>query len=107
MENKMAAIQPLIGHTETFLKKLKAVFSIADLLSKFISRLYVDAILLFSIVSLNVGLALWLGDVLGKMYLGFLLVAAFYGVVALTLKLLQKSIKVSVNHSLIKQMLNE
>ncbi len=112
MENKMAALQPLIGDTENFLKtnlellKLKAVNSIADLLSKFISRLYVSAVLLFSLVSLNIGLALWLGDLFGKMYLGFLSVAAFYGLLALTLKLMQKSIKLRANDSLIDQMLN-
>lgn len=108
----MGTLHPLIGDTENFLKtnlellKLKAVNSLADLLSKLISKFYVTAILLFSVVSLNIGLALWLGDLFGKVYLGFLTVAAFYGLFALILKRFQKRIKLHTNHSLIKQMLS-
>jgi hypothetical protein len=64
--------------TSIELVKLKALDKTADLVSSIIPIsvfiLLISAFLLF----LNLGIALWLGELLGKIFYGFFVVAGFY-----------------------------
>ena len=51
-------------------------------------------------------LALWIGELVGKLYFGFFIVAAFYVLVALLLHYLPGLIKSPVNDAIILKMLN-
>jgi hypothetical protein len=66
------------GKTSIELVKLKSIDKIADIVSSIIPLsvfiLLVSAFLLF----LNLGIALWLGELLGKLFYGFFVVAGFY-----------------------------
>jgi hypothetical protein len=66
------------GKTSIELVKLKALDKTADLVSSIIPVsvfiLLISAFLLF----LNLGIALWLGELLGKIFYGFFIVAGFY-----------------------------
>lgn len=60
------------------LNKLKAIEKTADVVSSFIPHTIVFVIISFFVLSLNFGLAFWIGDVLGNVAFGFFIVAGFY-----------------------------
>jgi len=54
----------------------------------------------------NLGLALWLGEILGKTFYGFLVVAAFYGIIGMIIHFfMHKWLKKLVSDYIIKHML--
>lgn len=88
MKNETNFFEPIIeraqnyGKTSYELLKLKAVDKTADISSSFVSRaIAISAIILFT-VFLSIGVALWLGERLGKLYYGFFYVAGFYAIVS-------------------------
>ena len=86
--------------------KLKAVEKISDLGSSMIPKVFIIGIVISTLLFLNIGLALWLGDVLGIMYLGFLAVGAFHALIALVFRLFfYKRLKQSVSRQIIKALL--
>lgn len=89
------------GYTKTTfeLTKLKALEHIARIAAVGLSRMVVVLWLSLFGLLLSVGIALWLGDVLGKVYFGFFIVAAFYLVSGLLLHIfLHKWISARVSH---------
>ena len=60
------------------LLKLKAIDRSTEVVSAVIPDLIVSTLMLVFLLFINLGLALWLGDILGEVYYGFLLVAGFY-----------------------------
>ncbi|MDO9000027.1 MAG: hypothetical protein Q7W45_09700 [Bacteroidota bacterium] len=112
MENKTSFLEPLIERVEEYGKtsfeliKLKVIDKSAKISSTFLYRgigLFVFGIFL---VFANIGLALWLGDLLGKIYFGFLCVAGFYAfVLGALFFILNNWIKKQINNSIILQLL--
>ncbi|MGA2408621.1 MAG: hypothetical protein ABSF81_17995 [Bacteroidales bacterium] len=66
------------GKTSYELVKLKALDKTTDVVSTLIPHSVVVALIASFMLFLNLGLALWLGEVLGKTFYGFFVVAAFY-----------------------------
>ncbi len=66
------------GQTSFELNKLKAIEKTADIVSSFIPHTIVLIILAFFILSLNIGMAFLIGDMLDKTAYGFFIVAGFY-----------------------------
>lgn len=95
------------GKTSLELFKLKAVEKTSDTISKiFIYGIIASVILLFAIAA-NIGIALWIGDLIGKSYYGFFCVAGFYFIVGCVLFFWMKNtIKTKVGNSIISKMLN-
>jgi hypothetical protein len=94
------------GKTSIELAKLKALDKTTDIVSSFVPLfvvvIFVESFLLF----LNLGLAFWLGEVLGKSFYGFFVVAAFYVFAGIVVHLfLQKWIKKVVGNYIIKRVL--
>lgn len=92
--------------TRVDLLKLQAVDKTSDVVSSLVVMLIVS--LIFSIVFfvLNIGLALWIGTLLGKTYYGFFVVAAFYIIVGLLIYLLKgKFLKEDISNLIIKKLL--
>ena len=112
MEAKANLIEPLLERAEQYSKtsfellKLKSLDKTADVTSTLISRLLLIIVLSLFALTLNIGIALWLGDLLGKNYYGFLVVASFYGLIGIILFFTHPLIKARVNNSIITQMLN-
>ena len=112
MEAKANLIEPLLERAEQYSKtsfellKLKSLDKTADVTSALISRLFLIIILSLFALTLNIGVALWLSDLLGKNYYGFLVVAAFYGFIGIILFFIHPYIKARINNSIITQMLN-
>ena len=113
MEEKILYIEPLLikaeayGKTSYELVKLKTIDKTSDILSTAVSRGTVVFVLSIFIVMINIAIALWLGDILGKSYYGFFCVAGFYGICGLILYFyMHKWIKQRIGDSIISQMLN-
>jgi fatty acid desaturase len=66
------------GKTSFELVKLKTIDKTADVVSSLVPHSVVFILIASFMLFLNLGLALWLGDILGKMFWGFFVVAAFY-----------------------------
>ncbi len=113
MEDKATLINQLIDQAESYgktsieLLKLKAVDKVADATSSLVSWTIVIVSVALFFMTLNIGLALLIGDLLGKSWLGFFVVAAFYALIALLFLIFRKRwIKKPVSDSVINQMLN-
>lgn len=113
METPTSLIENLSESVEAYsittfeLAKLKALQTTSVVASSLVSRLSVVlAVSLFALV-FNIGIALWLGDLLGKNYYGFFVVAAFYLLAAAVLHFLIPTwIKRVVGDSIIKEALD-
>jgi hypothetical protein len=66
------------GKTSYELVKLKTVDRTSDVVSSFIPHTIVFVLIATFVLFLNVGVAMWLGDILGKIFYGFFVVSAFY-----------------------------
>ena len=112
MEDNINLIEPLLerfkdyGKTSIELVKLKSIDKTADILSTLVARLFFFMVLVIFLITMNIAIALWLGQIIGKTYDGFLVVAAFYGVIGVILYFMQPSIKARANDLIIKLVIN-
>jgi len=84
-DNIEALFERISDYIETRVElfKLKATHRTTDIVSELASKLILFAIFFTVTIILNVGIALWLGHILGATYYGFFVVAAFYLVAGL------------------------
>jgi len=95
------------GKTSYELIKLNAVDKASDKISSFTPGLVLSITIGCFLFLINVGAALWLGEVLGKNYYGFFVVAGFYGFAAFIIRLFfYKRIKSIFHDYIIRQLLN-
>lgn len=93
MEENAKVVESLLekaaefGKTNLELVKLKAVDKTSELLSAWLPLAIVYALLILFLVFLNLGLAFWLGDLTGKTHYGFFIVAGFYLLTGLVVRL--------------------
>lgn len=91
MEDNTKSIETLLERTSDYgkvsfeLLKLKALDKTSDEVSSFVSHSIVTIILTSFILFLNLGAALWIGEMMGEMFYGFFVVAGFYAVIAFIL----------------------
>lgn len=94
------------GKTSLELAKLKALDKTTDVVSSLIPHSVVILLLASFMLFLNLGLALWLGDILGKAFYGFFVVAAFYFLAGIFIHFFMHNwIKKLVGNSFIKHIL--
>ena len=94
------------GKTSIDLAKLKALDKTTEIVSSVIPLSVVILLVVTSLLFLNLGLAFWLGEVLGKTYYGFLIVAVFYVIAGILIHFfLRKWIKRLVGDYLVKRLL--
>ncbi len=95
------------GKTSFELYRLQAISKTAEVVSTFVSRATVVIVLSMFLVFASIGLALWLGGLLGDLYLGFFCVAGFYILLGGVLfYFLHKPIKEQVSNAIISEILN-
>ena len=93
--------------TKVQLFKLKSIDKASDAASSLISKLTVLVFVVFFVLLLSIGLALYLGETLGKSWLGFVIVAGIYGFVGLIIYLTRKKlIKEPVAHMMLRKLVN-
>ena len=112
MEIAANIIEPLLeraaayGKTNIELARLKSMDKLADISSTMFSRLLQVFMVSFFIFGLNIAIALWLSEILGKNYYGFFIIASFYAIAGIILFMVHPLIKARLNNSLIQQILN-
>jgi hypothetical protein len=112
MEDNAKLIESLLeraadyGKTSYELVKLKALDKTSDVVSSVVPHSVVLIIIVSFLLFLNLGLAFWLGELLGKTYFGFFVVAAFYGITAVVLHFfMHKWLKKVICNYIIKNVL--
>ncbi len=96
------------GKTTIELVKLKTLDKSSDVISNLISWLIIATFAVLFFLILNIGLALWIGELMGKSYYGFFVISGFYALLALVFGIFRKQlIKNPVNNSIIEQVLEE
>jgi uncharacterized membrane protein len=95
------------GKTSLELYRLKAIDKSSGIISSLASNIVLTAVGLVFIAVLNIGLSLWIGELLGKFYYGFFIVAAFYALAGVILFLFRNRwIKNPVSNAIIRNALN-
>jgi hypothetical protein len=113
MESIFDNIGPLFQRIEQYsntrleILKYKTIEKMSYLLSGYISRFVLLTTVLVFVLTLNVGVSLWLGELIGKIYYGFLVVAAIYGVLVVVLLLTHPRLKNRINDTIISQLLHK
>ncbi len=105
-------IESLLERVETYAKtsyelaKLKSLNAATEVSTSLISRLSVIIMASLFVLIFNIGVALLLGELLGKNYYGFFIVAGFYLIASIVLHyFMYKWIKKPVSDSIILQAL--
>jgi len=112
MESKATLMESLLEKVEQYsitsieLIKLKAIDKIAEVVSNLVSRLAIAIIVALFTVIANIGLALWLGEITGKVYYGFFILAGFYALLGILMGIFRNQwIKTPVSNSIIRSSL--
>lgn len=112
MEEK-STFETLLERAEDFTKtnidliKLKAVDKVSDGASSAASKVAGFFFFMFFFSMLSIGLSLLVGELLDRTWLGFMIVAGFYGILAAVLFFVKQNwLKKMVGNSIIKSMLN-
>jgi hypothetical protein len=93
--------------TSLELFKLNAIDKAADVFSSLAVRFAILMVAVLFTLVINIGVAMWLGELLGKPYFGFFVVATFYAVAMAILYFFRHAwIKTPVSNSIITQMTN-
>ncbi|MFZ4398894.1 MAG: hypothetical protein ACOYO1_02580 [Bacteroidales bacterium] len=112
METPVNQLESLFGKIENYIKitvelsKLKLLETTIKVITSLISRISVLFTISIFVLIFNIGMALYLGELLGKLYYGFFIVAAFYLFVGIILHFfLHKWIQKPFSSFIIKQAL--
>jgi len=112
METPVNLIESLFERVEAYsktsyeLSKLKLLETTTLVVTAFLPRVSVTIMITLFALVLNIGVALFLGEMLGKSSYGFFVVAAFYLIAGMILHFfLYKWIKKPVSNLIIKQAL--
>ena len=73
------------GKTSFELVKLKTIDKTSDIVSSVIPHSAVIVLLTLFMLFLNLGIAFWLGEIIGQIFFGFFIVAGFYILAGLVL----------------------
>lgn len=98
------------AYTRTSLQlfKLRATEKLAEMVSGIASNLVILVIFILFFVNLNIGLALFLGALLGKSWLGFIIVSGGCAIIGFVVYLFRERwIKQPVSNSIITQLLKD
>jgi len=105
------AFEELLENTKTYLEtnvdllKLKFVDKTSVVTSSLISIITIAALLLITLMLTGIGVAIWLGKILGEYYYGFYIVAGFLLILIIIVYIFrEKLLKKPIANSLIENM---
>ena len=91
--------------TRLDLVKLKTTQTTSDIVSSLISKAAVLLFIVIVLIMLNIGIALLVGEALGKSYYGFFIVGLFYALVGLLVHIFRRQwIKHPLSNKIIQKM---
>jgi hypothetical protein len=110
MEDNTNMIESLLERAVDYSKtsyelvKLKTLEKTSDLVSSFVPQAVILVLIASFMLFLNIGLAFWIGEIIGKVYYGFFVIAAFYGMLGIVMHLfMRKWLKRIIENSIIKK----
>ena len=113
MDNQSNPVESLIDKLKNYvetridLAKLKGINKASTILTLLISKVFIIIIAIFFILLASIGLALWLGDLLGKYYYGFFIVSGLYLIAGILVHVFRKSwLRPPIGNMLIKNLLD-
>lgn len=93
--------------TKIDLLKLQAVDKTSEVTSSLVSNIVIGVLGMMMLIIFNIGIAFYLGEVLGRIYYGFFLVSAFYMLLTVLLYVFRKDwLKGPVQDQMIRKLLN-
>lgn len=113
MKDKVIILEMLVekieeyGKTNYELFRLKAIDKATDIFASVTTRVVYFSIITLFFLLVTIGLSLFVGDLLGKAYYGFFVMAGFYFLLGVVLYLFKKSLEDSFNNYLINQIFKE
>ena len=113
MKDKVIIVEMLIekieqyGKTNLELFRLKAIDKATDVFASVATRFVFFSIITLFFLLITIGLSLYIGDLLGKSYYGFFVMAGFYLVVGLLFYLFKQNLDDFFNNFLINQIFKE
>jgi len=94
------------GKTSFELVKLRAVDKASDVVSSVIPGTIVLILVSSFMIFLNLGLAFWIGELIGKLFYGFFVVAGFYFLSGIIVHLfISKPLKSSIRDYVVRKLL--
>ncbi len=114
MKDRAILIEMLFEKVESYTKttlelyRLKAIDKITDVFAVIASSMIIGVIIALFFILFSLGLALYLGEVLGKSYYGFFALGGFYAIVAIIIFINRKSwLEIKLNNFIISQIFKE
>jgi 1,4-dihydroxy-2-naphthoate octaprenyltransferase len=114
VEEQKEIIEQLFEKTDSYIKtnvsllKLKTVDKTASLVSGLTANLILFVLCFLVVLLVSVGAAIWVGQSLGNMPFGFMIMAGFYGILIVGYLLFgRKAIKQAVNESVISSLIKK
>jgi fatty acid desaturase len=112
MEENTKLVESLLEKTTEFVKtsielaKLKAIDKTADIVSTIIPHAIVFMLAAAFMLFVNLGIAFWLGEIIGNTFYGFLVVAGFYGVTGAIIHFFfHRKIKKNIANNIVQQLI--
>jgi hypothetical protein len=113
-DNKATPVETLFEMASDYSKttlelvKLNAIDKSADIVSSLAAQLVIAIVVAMFVLMVNMGIALWIGELLGKSYYGFFVVAGCYTVIVMLIYAFRYPlIKIPVSNFVITQMLKQ
>jgi hypothetical protein len=110
MQDQLNSVESLWEKVQDYLEtrielvRMKTAGKAAEMGAALASRMIIGVAILLMIVVLNTGIAIWLGEIMGKMYYGFFIVAGFYLLIIMLLIVFRSDIiKKPVKNIMIKK----
>jgi hypothetical protein len=114
MEEERSSAQKIYEQVEQYAKtslelyRLKAIDTSADIFAVISTGLIIWVFFSFFLVFVSIGAAFYFGELLGKWYYGFFIVAGIYMVIGLIVYAIRKKyLKEKINNYVIRQIFKE
>ena len=93
--------------TSLELSQLKVIGKVVDLLSSFVTKILSFVSIIFFSLFVNIALSLYLGEIFGKNYLGFLAVSGIYLIIYFLIIIFRPLIKAPISNLLLVKLLKK
>jgi hypothetical protein len=112
LEERKELIEELFEKTEEYVKtniqlaKYKAADKTGEIVGSLVAKATMVILGFFFLLMINIGIAFWLGQVLGRDHYGFMIVAGFYALLTLLVYIFRKAIiQTPISNTIITQIL--
>lgn len=96
------------GQSSLELAKLKTIDKSTEVASALVPPLFIASFMVISLLFITLGMALYLGEILGKIYFGMAVVAGFYALCALIIQLfLRKQLSTACRNLIIRNIFKQ